>query len=164
MKNRLIARDLNLKREISNYNARARHTTRDDLDLSGILDLDLKPDPYCFSQGYFICLSCIIRIVNCGTVIMKLFTAFSVSVGALNVLIVKPHTLIIFLLPLLLLSFSYIWSDKWGFDVLLIPTLGVSHLERDALIEQYFDFRLNYVEIISFLLSTHAISISLKQL
>ena len=94
---------------------------------------------------------------------MKLSTAFSVSMGALNALIVKPHTLIVFLLPLLLLFF-HIWSDKWGFDVLLIPALGVSHLERDALIEQYFDFRLNYVEIISFFLSTHTISISLRQL
>ena len=45
--------------------------------------------------------------MNCGTVIMELFTAFSVSVGALNALIVKPHTLIVFLLPLLLL-FSYL--------------------------------------------------------
>ena len=47
---------------------------------------------------------------------------------------------------------------------LISQLFRVSHLERDALTEQYFDLGLNYVEIISFLLFTHGISISLRQL
>ena len=56
---------------------------------------------------------------------MKIFTAFSVFVSALNVLIVKPHKRVVFLPPLVL--FCSI------FGVVLpsyIPALGVSHLEE----------------------------------
>ena len=40
-------------------------------------------------------LLCIVHMLNCGTAVMKIFTAFSVSVGALTVSLVKPHKLVV---------------------------------------------------------------------
>ena len=45
-----------------------------------------------------------------------------------------------------------------------LPALGVAYLGRDSLVQQYFDLGLNYVEIISFLLLIHGISLSIRQL
>ena len=45
-----------------------------------------------------------------------------------------------------------------------LPALGVAYRGRDSLVQQYFDLGLNYVEIISFLLLIHGISLSLRQL
>ena len=45
-----------------------------------------------------------------------------------------------------------------------LPALGVAYRGRDSLVQQYFDLGLNYVEIISFLLLIHGISLSVRQL
>ena len=45
-----------------------------------------------------------------------------------------------------------------------LPALGVAYQGRDSLVQQYFDLGLNYVEIISFLLLIHGISLSVRQL
>ena len=132
---------------ISTYNPRSRLETRSLLFQSRILYLLIVYYSHCelwgcYNEAFhcFFCICGCVKCVDCQTTHADCF----------------PTSIVV--------AFFHIWSDKWGFDVLLIPALGVSHLERDALIEQYFDFRLNYVEIISFLLSTHAISISLRQL
>ena len=76
--------------------------------------------------------------------------------------IFKERKLAVFLLPLVLFCFNFETANA----VLpsYIPALGVAHRGRDSLVEQYFDLGLNYIEIISFLLLTHGISISLRQL
>ena len=71
--------------------------------------------------------------------------------------------LIVFIFLLVLVCSQF----KTAFGVLpcYIPALsGVASHDRDSLIERYFTLGLNYMEMISFLLLTHGISISLSQL
>lgn len=93
---------------------------------------------------------------------MKASTALCVTVCQLYVWIVKRRKQTSFVL-----SFVLFCSTFGAADAVLpsyIPALGVTHRGRDTLVEQYFDLGLNYVEIISFLLITHGITLSLRQL
>ena len=72
--------------------------------------------------------------------------------------IFKEHKLAVFVFPLVL------FCSNFGAANAVLPSyiqaLGVAHRRRDSLVEQYFELGLNYVEIISFLLLTHGISMS----
>lgn len=93
---------------------------------------------------------------------MPLFTALSGSVSNVCGWILKDLKLTAFVLSLVLFSSSFGAVNA----VLLsyIPALGVAYYGRDSLVQQYFDLGLNYVEIISFLLLTHGLSLSVRQL
>lgn len=72
-------------------------------------------------------------MLNCGTAVMEIFTAFSVSLGAFKCVDCQTHKLVVFLPPLVL--FCSIFGAANSVLPSYIPAFGVLHLERDALIE-----------------------------
>jgi prepilin signal peptidase PulO-like enzyme (type II secretory pathway) len=93
---------------------------------------------------------------------MQACTPLSGSVSNVCGWIFKDRKLAAFVLSLVLFcsSFEAVNAVLPSY----IPALRVAYRGRDSLVQQYFDLGLNYVEIISFLLLTHGISLSLRQL
>ena len=93
---------------------------------------------------------------------MQAFTPLSCSVSNVCYWTFEGHKLSAVVLSLVLSYPSFEAANA----VLpsYIPALAVAYRGKDSLVQQYFDLGLNYVEIISFLLLTHGISLSLRQL
>ena len=93
---------------------------------------------------------------------MHAFNPLSGSVSNVCGWIFEDCKLTAFVLSLML----FLSSLEAGNAVLpsYLPALGMAYRGRDSLVQQYFDLGLNYVEIISFLLLIHGISLSLRQL